>query len=197
MSFTIIISLVKNTIEDYQDRQISGDDKTNTYLAHDLVYRDLDTGKARFFYRENHDLIMRGEDIEPINISQIEREKEYEKLKNSPHQSRTTCYYAPVPKVARYGTMRGRRYKDLETRDIFVIRECNRKSFYVGLNDKKVKGYTDSQRKAYGNTNEKKDVINFQKEIDEALMSEYWKRNDATMIGCPGANINNYIDGDN
>lgn len=189
-----IIALVRNTKEDYHNRTDYRHDQSNTYLAHDMVYRDLDTGKARFLHKENGDLIMRGEDIEPVNLSQIERDKEYEKLKNKTNLSRTTCFFEPDPKVAKYGTMRGNRYKDLETGEIYVVRRFQRRSFYVGLADRKVKRYTDSQKRSSSNMDEEKDIVNFQKEIDEAKNDQFWKNTDYTMVGCPNSNINGLID---
>lgn len=190
----VIYSIVKNTREDYQNRTEYRNKETNTYLAHDLIHRDLDSGKARFFYRENHDIYMRGDDIETVNISQRKRDDEYQALKKEHSPNRTTCYYSPSPQVHAYDTMLGNRYKDLQTGEILVVREFKRKGFYVGLKDQAVKRYTDCQRKFSGTNHEKRDVEEFQKEINEAKTQNYWKNKDATRVGCPSTNLNSLID---
>lgn len=189
-----IVTICKNVAEDYDGRKNYRNDFTNTYMGYDGVDRDLDTGKARFFYRENGDQIMRKEEsLETINVSQQKRDIEYEKAKKGYYPGRTTMYYAPSPK-APYGSriMNGARYKDIETGEIYVVREFNRQSFYVDLKGKVVR-YTDFQKKhTPDKEREFKEVAAFQKEIERAKKT--WGNADYTFVGAPSSNENQLID---
>lgn len=176
-----LIALTKNIKHDYENRIEYSDKKTNTYLAYDGIYRDLDTGKSRFFYRRNGDRYMRGEDIAERNLSQEEREAEYQQYKQSPTPGRTTCFYSNEP-LDISKEKRGRRYKDLETGVLYVVRRDKKgRTFYVDL-DNHVVRYTDSFRKKWNHDDEAEAIKEFQEAINNAISNEYWKM-DPTLIG--------------
>ena len=179
----VVVTFTKNVKHDLENRERFTDKKTNTYLSYDGNYRDLNTGKYRSFYRKNGDLYMSGEDIEERNVSKEEREKEYLYYQNNPVPNRTTCFYENEPsRLCSLGKeKRGRRYKDLKTGDLYVIRRSkNGEAFYVDFNDKVIR-FTDHFRK--GNEEREQDAIKaFQKDIDDAKANKLWTM-DPTLVG--------------
>ena len=183
------ITLCKDVKCDLENRKQYSDIKTNTYLAYDGNFRDLDTGKYRTFHRDkNGDLHMEGEDICDVNISQRQREENYKK---GALPGRTTCFYSNEPALIHYGShvKRGCRYKDYQTGELYVVRRDKKgHSFYVTFNNKVVR-YTDSYIKilnkygCYDKAKEKEAVENFQKRIDSVLNDDFWKK-DPTLIEC-------------
>lgn len=182
--FAALITLIRNVRDDIEGRRDFKNSFTNTYIAYDGCYRDLDTGKYRSFSRRNGDIYMRGDGIQERNISQEKRNAEYQYYKDHPSPNRTTCFYENEPKQNEYNPMvkRGGRYKDLKTGEIYVIREDKTHVFYVDLNDKVIR-YTDFFRKGRDNSDEEEAVRKFQESIDKAKANKYWKM-DPTLAEC-------------
>lgn len=190
--FTLIICgivyIISSAIENSENKKKYKDNISNTYMGYDGIYRDLDTDKPRFMYRQNGDRYMKGDDIGIVNISQLERDKEYEQAKNKSIDGKTVSFYSNEPANA-YTCERikkGVRYKDLENGEIYVVRQDRyRNRFFVTLNNRVVR-FTDMERKNkiefnnYDEQKEKELVREFQEEINKASNDPYWK--DPTVI---------------
>lgn len=168
------------------------DSLSNTYISYDGSLVDKKTGEPRFIYYDlKYDKWLCGKNIQNINLSQKQREMEYEKLRNNPGQ-KTAIFYEQEPPNIIYGdgTKRGRRYKDLFNEDLYVVRlDENGHAFYIRVNDDKVIRYTDRyitnllERDAYNVEEEIRAKKDFQEKIDKAKTESFWKRHDPTLIG--------------
>lgn len=185
-------TFVHNLKQNIRNRERTYDEVSNTYVCYNGNLVDMDTGRARFVYCDsNYDKWLCGKDIQDVNLSQRQREIEYEKLKDNPKQ-RTAIYYEPEPPNIIYGdgTKRGRRYKDLHTGDLYIVRlDENGHAFYVRVDDDKVVRFTDKhisnllEWNLYKKEEEIKAVKEFQDKIDKAKTESFWKRHDPTLIG--------------
>jgi hypothetical protein len=97
--------------------------------------------------------------------------------------------YEPPNLIYGDGIKRGRRFKDLYTEDLYVIRHDKYgNGFYVRICDNKVIRYTDnyishlSEWNMYKKDDEKNAINEFQKEIDRVKDKSFWK-DDPTLIG--------------
>lgn len=205
----VIIHNIRNFGADYSARLNTFSNDTNTFIDHNGAFRDIDTWEyKRISYDENGDKWVEDEKGNKLNISQKKRNEEYNKylkmIKNGNDISviRTATYYEPGPTKENYGTILGKRYKDLETGCIMIVRCFNNKFFYVDKDESKVLRYTDHQRKLLRKINnaikhdeniEKKDVEAFQKAIDKAIWDPNYKLGDPTRVGFHG-NINSLYD---
>ena len=189
----LVYSSISNSIEDGKGKRLFKDESTNTYLDHNGVSRDLKTDKYRSITVDyNGDRHLWGKDIGDINLSRNKRIEEYEHYKRNPIKGRTTVYWEPSP-IYKLGerNVLGKRYKDIETGDIYVVRSNNWKHYYVEINKLKVIRYTDSQKRMleehnnYSRKKEHEDVATFQSLIER-------QRNDETFIGDPSNGIPTY-----
>lgn len=178
-----IIHFFHNVREDYDGRQRYYDPSSNTYLSYDGTRRNINNGAYRFIYHKNGDRYMEGDDVGVVNLSQQEREKEYERLKSNHDDDKTTMFYA---KDSSEDIIKGARYRDLNTGEIYVLRDDKEHNqFYVTLNNKVVR-FSDTEKrnkKLYGVYDEKKEmelIEKFQTEINRASQDPFWK--DPTMI---------------
>lgn len=194
--YLIYLSLA-NSYQDGQNKRKYKDISTNTYIDHDGVSRDLNTNRYRSITLDSHgDRHMWGKDIGDINLSQLDRKKEYEdykdRLKRGEDIGRTTVFWehSPFYKMGAKNIL-GNRYKDIATGDIFVVREHKHKAYYVSISDLKAIRYTDSQREFYKEKNkydENTEIANikdFQETIDK-------QRYDSSYIGDPTLGIGCY-----
>lgn len=169
------------------------DAQSNTYMSYDGTLVDKGTGKIRFIHGDKHgDRWLIGPGIQPLNLSQQEREKEYLRLKENPGD-KTVILYEREPENKTYGDgiKRGSRYKDLHTGDLYVERHLKRgDDFYVRISDDKVIRFTDRHKERllewgmYTKEGEIAAINEFQKEIDEAKKDKYFWNDDPTLIGC-------------
>lgn len=168
-----------NTADDIYGRINFKNDRFNTYIDHNGILRDLNSNKYRFISTDyKGDVHLEGKGIENVNISQQEREKEYIRYKHAMEQGldieRTTVYWSPTPDydISREINILGKRYKDIETGKVLVVREHNYQNFYVTTDTMEVVRYTDSQRRTmklhnnYSEEKEIKDIAAFQKYIN-------------------------------
>ena len=187
-----LYSIFKNCKITFKNMNETYDPLSNTYISYKGTLVDMDTGEARFTcFDSNHDKWLHGKNIQSINLSQKQREIEYEKLKKNPGQ-RTAIFFEsePINIVYGDGTKRGRRYKDLFNGDLYVVRlDKNGRAFYVRVKDNKVIRYTDryisylSERNSYNKEEEVVAIKAFQDKIDKAKEEPFWRRHDPTLIG--------------
>lgn len=192
MFYYITHKFIRDLKQTIRNMDKTYDNLSNTYISYNGSLIDRTTGKLRFIYYDSkHDKWLCGKGIQSINLSQKQREIEYEKLKNSPGQ-RTAIFYEQEPSNIIYGdgTKRGPRYKDLYTDDLYVVRlDENGHAFYVKVNDDKVIRYTDRYIKnllewnAYKKDDEVNAIKEFQNKIDKAKTESFWKLHDPTLIG--------------
>ena len=179
-------SSIINDIDDNYGKRNYRDYSTNTYIDHDGVSRDLKTNKYRSITRDiNGDRHLWGTDIGDINLSQINRQKEYDKFKRSPVTGRTTVYWSPSPVYKEdKAVLLGKRYKDLETGNILIVRTHKALDFYVDTKTLQVLRYTDSTTRMLKDSNrykkerEQEDIKEFQLLIDK-------QRSDQSYVGDP------------
>lgn len=181
-----IYSSITNGIDDNYGRKYHLDVTTNTYIDHNGTSRDLKTNKYRSIFRDyNGDKHIWGNEIGDINLSQIDRQKEFEKYKQNPISGRTTVYWEPSP-VYKEGKRNflGKRYKDLKTENILVVRTHKCLDYYVDLQSLRVLRYTDSTTRMlkgsgrYKRETEIENIEEFQNLINK-------QRNDTSYIGDP------------
>ena len=191
--YLIYLSLA-NSYFDGQNKRKYRDDSTNTYIDHNGVSRDLLTNRYRSITKDYFgDRHMWGKDIGDINLSQLNREKEYEdyreRLRHGEDIGRTTVFWehSPFYKNGERNLL-GKRYKDIATGNIFIVRQHRNKNYYVDINDLKVIRYTDRQRefykeqKMYSEKIEIEGVKDFQETINK-------QRYDSSFIGDPTKGI--------
>lgn len=181
-----IYSSIVNDIDDNYGKKHFYDPTTNTYINHNGVSKDLKTNKYRFIYRDSHnDRHIWGKEIGDINLSQFDRQKEYEHYQKNPVEDRTTVYWAPSPFYKEGKTiLLGKRYKDLETGNILIVRTHKALDFYIDIETLQVLRYTDSttrmlkESNRYKREREQDDIKEFQLLIDK-------QRRDKSYVGDP------------
>lgn len=194
----VIRMFILNSTDDIKGRREFRNDHFNTYIDHNGINRDLDTNQYRSITKDyNGDIYLKGKDIGNVNISQQDREKEYQQYKNALEHGvdigRTTTYWSPSPNFnpSKEINVLGKRYKDLKSGEILVVRVHEYKNYYVTIDTMEVLRYTDFQRYTmeqhnnYSKEKEIKDVEEFQKYINN-------RRSDSKFIGDPTKGIGTF-----
>ena len=194
----VIRMFILNSTDDIKGRGEFRNDHFNTYIDHNGINRDLDTNQYRSITTDyNGDIYLKGKDIGNVNISQQDREKEYQQYKNALEHGldigRTTTYWSPSPNFnpSKEINVLGKRYKDLKSGEILVVRVHEYKNYYVTIDTMEVLRYTDFQRYTmeqhnnYSKEKEIKDVKEFQKYINN-------RRSDLKFIGDPTKGIGTF-----
>ena len=194
----VIRMFILNSTDYIKGRSEFRNDRFNTYIDHNGINRDLDTNQYRSITRDyNGDIYLKGKDIGNVNISQQDREKEYRQYKNALEHGldigRTTTYWSPSPNFnpSKEINVLGKRYKDLKSGEILVVRVHEYKNYYVTIDTMEVLRYTDFQRYTmeqhnnYSKEKEIKDVEEFQKYINN-------RRSDLKFIGDPTKGIGTF-----
>ena len=181
----VIRMFILNSTDDIKGRREFRNDHFNTYIDHNGINRDLDTNQYRSITKDyNGDIYLKGKDIGNVNISQQDREKEYQQYKNALEHGldigRTTTYWSPSPNFnpSKEINILGKRYKDLKSGEILVVRVHEYKNYYVTIDTMEVLRYTDFQRYINNRRSDLKFIGDPTKGIgtfNVTNLGDYWK----------------------